>query len=150
MSKEIKMKLKLKKDFFEKDFFNKFCSLELFSEDKSPPNIATWFKKAYRKMLVELSDKKDKTSNEKTVLEFLKIIRLSNFDPNFSPNSYTTIKILEKQFIQKLLIEFKTDYKFDTRKFLFAMLQLTTSCITSYLLKNSNFKNFFPYYFFNI
>jgi hypothetical protein len=150
MSKDMKRKRKLKKDLLEKDFFNKFCSLELFSEDKAPPNIAVAFKKAYKKMLVELSDKKDKTSNEKTILEFLKMIRLSNFDPKFSPDSYTTIKILEKQFIQKLLIEFKTDYKFDTRKFLFTMLQLTTSCITSYLLKNSNFKNFFPYYFFTL
>ena len=150
MSKEMKKKRKIKKDLLEKDFFNKFCYLELFSEDKAPPNIATGFKKAYRKMLVDLSDKKDKSSHEKVVLEFLKIIRLNNFDPNFSPNSYTTIKILEKQVIQKLSIEFKTDYKFDTRKFLFAMLQLTTSCITSYLLKNTNFKNFFPYYFFTL
>lgn len=124
--------------------------MELFSEDKSPPNIAIAFKKSYKKMLVELSDKKDKTSNEKVVIEFLKIIRLNNFDSNFSPNSYTTIKILNNQFIQKLLIEFKDDYDFNTRKFLFTMLQLTTSCITSYLLKNSNFKNFFPYYFFTL
>ena len=71
MSKEIKRKKKLKKDLLERDFFNKFCSLELFSEDKAPPNIAAGFKKAYRKMLVDLSDKKDKTSNEKVVIEFL-------------------------------------------------------------------------------
>ena len=94
MSKEMKRKQELKKDLLEKDFFNKFCSLELFSEDKAPLNIAVVFKKTYRKMLVELSEKKDKTSHEKVVYEFLKIIRLSNFDPNFGPSSHTTIKIL--------------------------------------------------------
>ena len=130
-----------KKEMLEKEFFNKFCSLEIIDGEEAPAGMVSTFKKLYKRMLVELSNKRF-GENDIIVYECLKSLRNIHFD--FDIKNHQAMKLLEKPVMQKVYAGIKEDLKLNKVKFLKATLQLVNACISSYLIKSSGFKNYFP------
>ena len=130
-----------KKEMLEKEFFNKFCALEILNAEEAPIGMANTFKKLYKKMLVELSHKRIH-ENDSLVYECLKSLRSIYFD--FDNKNHHAMKLFEKPVMQKIYAGIKDKLEFNKIKFLKATLQLVVACISDYLIKNSNFNNYFP------
>lgn len=130
-----------KKEMLEKEFFNKFCALEIINGEEAPAGMVSTFKKLYKKMLVELSNNKS-NENDIIVYEYLKSLRNIFFD--FDVKNHQAMKLFEKPIMQMVYSNLKEEMKLDKIKFLRATLQLVSACISDYLIKQSNFKNYFP------
>ena len=108
------------------------------------------FIKAFKKMLMQIRDKKNKTLNEKLVYELLKLSKKFDFDKFFRYK-----ELIEKLFNTPVFKEHFDYYKnalcdFGKKDYINALFQIVINRIEGYLLTNTNFKNYLPFNFFSV
>jgi hypothetical protein len=142
---------KLKKEALEREFYNQFPTIEIINEANAPnAEMPIKFIKAFKKMLMQIRDKKNKTLNEKLVYELLKLSKKFDFDKFFRYK-----ELIEKLFNTPVFKEHFDYYKnalcdFGKKDYINALFQIVINRIEGYLLTNTNFKNYLPFNFFSV